>query len=168
MTTDTSVTVRRAELADAPAITDIYNEAILTTTATFDTEPKSVAERTQWLQSHDDRHPVLVAVVDGKVVGWASLTRWSERCAYDDTGETSFYVYATHRGRGIGRKLKEAIIEEARRLRYHTLIARVVQDSRESIHLNESAGFVHVGTLKEVGRKFGKLLDVHIMQKILN
>lgn len=168
MANNLSVTIRRAELTDASAIADIYNEAILTTTATFDTEPKSAQERMQWLHSHDDRHPVLVAAVDGRVVGWASLTRWSERRAYDDTAETSFYVLSTHRGRGIGRKLKDAIIVEARRLRYHTLIARVAEGSQESMHLNDSAGFVHVGTLKEVGRKFGRLLDVHIMQKMLD
>jgi phosphinothricin acetyltransferase len=168
MATNLSVTIRRAELADAPAIANIYNEAILTTTATFDTETKSVEERTQWLQSHDERHPVLVAVAGGKVVGWTSLTRWSERRAYDDTAETSFYVHSTHRGRGIGRKLKDAIIAEARRLRYHTLIARVAEGSDESIHLNKRAGFVHVGTLKQVGRKFDRLLDVHIMQKMLD
>lgn len=164
----TTVTIRSADLADVAAIADIYNEAILTTTATFDTEPKSIAERTQWLQSHDERHPVLVAVEDGMVVGWASLTRWSERRAYDGTAETSFYVRSTHRGRGIGRSLKAAIIEEARRLKFHTLIARVAQGSEESIHLNTDAGFVHVGTLKEVGSKFGRLLDVHIMQKMLD
>lgn len=163
-----SPTIRRAELTDAPAIADIYNEAILTTTATFDLEPKSVEDRAAWLQSHDDRHPVLVAVVDGKVAGWASLTRWNERAAYEDTAETSFYVHSTFRGRGVGRQLKDAIIDEARRLKYHTLIARAAEDSRESLHLNELAGFVHVGTLKEVGRKFGRLLDVHIMQKMLD
>jgi L-amino acid N-acyltransferase len=167
MSTNTSATIRRVERADAVGITEIYNEAILTTTATFDTEPKTLEERKQWLQSHDDRHPVLVALVDGSVVGWASLTRWSDRGAYDDTGETSFYVHSAYRGRGIGRSLKDAIIEEARRLRYHTLIARIAEGSNESIHLNESAGFVHVGTLKEVGRKFGKLLNVHVMQKML-
>ncbi len=160
-------TIRRATLADAPAIVGIYNEAILTTTATFDTEPKSVEDRTQWLQSHDERHPVLVAVVDGTVVGWACLTQWSERPAYDATAETSFYVHSTHRGRGIGRKLKDAIIQEARVLQYHTLIARIAEGSHESIHLNESAGFIHVGTLRQVGKKFGRLLDVHIMQKML-
>lgn len=165
---DLAITIRPAELADAASIAEIYNEAILTTTATFDTEPKSIPERTQWLESHDNRHPVLVAEVAGKVVGWASLTRWSDRPAYEDTAETSFYVSAALRGRGVGRKLKEAIIAEARRLRFHTLIARVAEESRESLHLNESVGFILVGTLKEVGRKFGKLLDVHIMQKMLD
>src|SRR5204863_4732557 len=110
MTNMAPFTIRRAELSDASDIADIYNEAILTTTATFDTEPKSVEERTQWLQSHDERHPVLVAVVDGRVVGWASLSSWSDRCAYADTAETSFYVHSTHRGRGIGKRLKEAIV----------------------------------------------------------
>ncbi len=109
MSTALQITIRRAQLTDAKAIADIYNEAILTTTATFDTETKSVEERAQWLQSHDGRHPVLVAVVDGLVVGWASLRRWSERRAYDDTAETSFSVHSTHRGRGIGRKLKDAM-----------------------------------------------------------
>ncbi len=160
--------IRKAALADVEAIREIYNEAILTTTATFDTEPKSATERLQWFQSHDERHPILVAVVDGKVVGWASLTQWSDRAAYDDTAETSFYVKSEFRGRGIGRKLKEATVEEARRLRFHTLIARVAEGSEESIHLNKSAGFVLVGTLKEVGRKFGRRLDVHIMQKMLD
>jgi L-amino acid N-acyltransferase len=162
-----AIQIRRAEPADATAIADIYNEAILTTTATFDTETKTVDERRLWLQSHDERHPVLVALVDGNVVGWASLSKWSDRCAYADTAETSFYVKSDFRGRGIGRQLKEAIIAEARRLKYHTLIARVAQGSDESLHLNQAAGFVLVGTLQQVGRKFGQLLDVHILQLML-
>ena len=168
MSDSATVAIRRAQLSDAAAIAHIYNEAILTTVATMDTEPKTPEERTQWLQSHDDRHPVLVAEVDGTVVGWASLTQWSDRPAYGATAETSFYVHSTHRGRGIGRKLKEAILDEARRLGYHTLIARITAGSIESVHLNESTGYVHVGTLREVGRKFGRLLDVHILQKILD
>jgi L-amino acid N-acyltransferase len=167
MATTPTVDIRRSRCDDLPAITDIYNEAILTTTATFDTEPKTSEERLQWFQAHDERHPVLVAILDEKVVGWASLSRWSDRSAYDDSGETSFYVKSEFRGQGIGRRLKDAIIEEARRLRFHTLIARVAEGSGASLHLNESAGFVHVGTLREVGRKFGRLLDVHIMQKML-
>jgi phosphinothricin acetyltransferase len=163
-----TIAIRRAVPADVPAITEIYNEAILTTTASFDTQPKTIAERTQWLASHDERHPILVALCDGQVVGWASLTKWSDRPAYDDTAETSFYVKSEFRGQGIGRRLKQAIVEEARRLKFHTLIARVAAESHESLHLNESLGFVHVGTLREVGRKFGRLLDVHILQKMLD
>jgi phosphinothricin acetyltransferase len=132
----TSVNIRRAELADAEPINEIYNEAILTTTATFDTEPKDIAERIKWLKSHDDRHPVLVSLSENKIMGWSALSRWSERRAYDDTAETSFYVRSGFRGRGIGRKLKEATIAEARRLGFHTLIARVAQGSEASLHLN--------------------------------
>ena len=162
------VEIRTAQLADLDAITAIYNDAIATTTATFDTEPKTAEEQLRWFEEHGERYPLLVAVLDGEVVGWASLSRWSDRCAYADTAETSFYVAPGHRGRGIGRQLKHAIIEEARRLRFHTLIARVAEGSDASLHLNESFGFVRVGTMKEVGRKFGKLLDVHILQKMLD
>src|SRR3972149_6240475 len=87
-----NILIRTAELSDLDWITNIYNEAILTTTATFDTHPKSRAEQLEWFQTHDARHPILVAVLDGNVVGWASLSKWSDRCAYSETGETSFYV----------------------------------------------------------------------------
>jgi L-amino acid N-acyltransferase YncA len=159
---------RKAAISDVDAIKEIYNEAILTTTATFDTEPKSADERLQWFKSHDERHPIFVAESDGMAVGWASLTSWSDRPAYNDTAETSFYVKSEYRNLGIGRKLKQAIIEEAQRLKYHTLIARVAGESDVSRHLNDSFGFVYVGTMKEVGKKFGKLLDVHILQKMLD
>ncbi len=164
---DPPLSIRKAQLSDIDAITEIYNEAILATTATFDTVPKSASERLEWLKLHGDRHPVIVAELNGMVVGWASLSRWSERKAYDDTAETSFYVKSEYRGRGVGRKLKEAIIGEARRMKFHTLIDRIAEGGDASIHLSESFGFVHVGTLKEVGRKFGRLLDVHILQKML-
>jgi len=160
--------MRIATLSDIDAITEIYNEAILTTTATFDTEPKTISERTQWFQSHDERHPIWVAVVHGKVVGWISLSIWSDRPAYNDTGETSFYVKSEYRGKGIGRALLQTILHEAQRLTYHTIIARIAGESDVSLHIHESFQFFPVGILKEVGRKFGRLLDVHIMQKILD
>jgi L-amino acid N-acyltransferase len=160
--------IRRAGLADAGSITEIYNEAIVTTTSTFDTEPKDLEERLEWLRSHDERHPVLVALISDKVVGWSALTKWSDRSAYDVTAETSIYVKSEFRGRGIGRALKQATIEEARRLGFHSLIARVAAGSEESLHLNRSMGFVHIGTLREVGCKFDRLIDVHILQLLLN
>jgi L-amino acid N-acyltransferase len=162
------VAIRRAERADLPAITDIYNEAILNTVATFDTDVKSVADREQWFLAHGERHPVLVAVADGRVVGWASLTEWSDRRAYDGTAEASFYVHSQFRHQGIGRALLEAIIAEARRVKLHTLLGRVAEGSDESLHLSYAAGFVLVGTMKEVGRKFGRFLDVHLLQLLLD
>ena len=160
--------IRRAEASDLEAITTIYNEAIQTTTATFDTEPQSIEQRRVWFESHDQRHPILVVESGGQVLGWACLAKWSDRPAYKDTVETSFYVKEEHRGQGIGRKLKQAMIEQARQLGFHSLIARVAEGSEASLHLNKAFGFRDVGTLQQVGRKFGKLLDVHILQLMLN
>ncbi len=159
--------IRLAEACDAEAIAEIYNEAIRITTATFDTEAKSVENRLEWLNSHDERHPVFVAEADGKVVGWGALSSWSDRPAYNETAETSFYVAESFRGRGIGRALKRRLIDEARRFGFHTLLARAAEDSLASIHLNESCGFRLIGTMKEVGFKFGRRLDVHVMQLML-
>lgn len=158
--------IRQAKLDDLSAITEIYNEAILTTTATFDAEPKTEAEQRPWFTGHGPRNPVLVVELDGVVVGWASLSEWSDRCAYSDTAEISLYVKQEFWGRGIGRKLLEAIIQEGNKVGLHTVIARIAVDNNESIHLHESVGFEHIGIMREVGRKFGKLLDVCLMQKI--
>ncbi|HMK38025.1 MAG TPA: GNAT family N-acetyltransferase [Bacteroidota bacterium] len=164
---DDPLTIRPALPGDLEAITAIYNDAVMTTTATFDTEPKSPAEQLAWLHAHGGRFAVLVAAEDGVVLGWTSLSRWSDRSAYDDTAETSVYVRRDSRGRGIGRKLEAAIIEHARNARFHTLIARIAGESRASLRLHESLGFVRIGTMKEVGRKFGRLLDVHMLQMML-
>lgn len=160
--------IRPATLDDVDAITAIYNEAILTTTATFDMEPKSRENRLEWLEQRSERHPVLVADVDGEVVGWSCLNPWNLRAAYRDTGETSVYVHSTHRNQGIGRKLKQAIIDLAQQLGFRTLIAGVAEGSEASLHLNKDFGFEVVGTFKDVGEKFGKLLDVTYLQKFLS
>jgi phosphinothricin acetyltransferase len=160
------LTIRQATLRDLDAITEIYNEAILKTVATFDTKPKNTKEQKRWFQDHGDRHPILVAEQDNCIAGWASLSRWSDRCAYTDTAEISFYVKEEYQGKGIGRKLIETIVTEGQVAGLHTLIARIAEGNQVSVHLAESTGFKHVGTMKEVGRKFGRLLDVHVMQKI--
>jgi phosphinothricin acetyltransferase len=165
--TQIDLAVRLAEARDARAIAEIYNEAIVGTISTFDTEPKTEQDRLEWLAAHGGRHPVLVAEREGEVVGWAALTKWSDRPAYDGTVESSFYVAQKHRGAGVGRQLKERLIEEARKAGFHTIIARIAQGNRASRHMNESFGFVYVGTLREVGFKFGRWLDVDIMQLIL-
>jgi len=165
--TDTSIAVRPALQGDLEAITDIYNEAILTTTATFDTEPRTAADRLEWFRSHGGRFAVLVAEVDGRIAGWASLSRWSDRTAYDDTAETSVYVGSQYRGRGVGGRLYEGLIAAAKQHKFHTLLARVAGESAASLRLHARFGFRNVGTMREVGRKFGRLLDVHLLQLML-
>jgi len=160
------LTIRKATFEDLGAITEIYNEAILKTVATFDTEPKTEAEQESWFDHHGAKYPILVAKEGNLVVGWASLSMWADRCAYSDTAEASFYVREEHQSKGIGRKLNETIIKEGRKAGLHTLIARIAEGNEVSIHLAESAGFKHIGIMKEVGRKFGKLLDVYLMQLI--
>jgi len=160
--------IRPAALDDISAITRIYNQAILTTTATFDTEPKTLQDRRRWFKAHDGRHPVIVAEYNHNIVGWAALTEYSERRAYAGTAEIAVYVEEPFRGHGIGRKLAEAIIRSGKEAGLHTLISRIAQGNEASIKLTESLGFTHGGTMKEAGRKFGLLLDVIIMQLIYN
>jgi L-amino acid N-acyltransferase YncA len=160
------LTIRNATLQDLGTITEIYNDAILKTVASFDTEPKTDAEQKRWFSHHGPRYPIVVAEQDGLVVGWASLSQWSDRRAYADTAEASLYVREGHQGMGIGRRLSEAIIKEGRKAGLHTLIARITEGNETSIHLAGSVGFKHIGIMRECGRKFGRLLDVHLMQYI--
>jgi phosphinothricin acetyltransferase len=160
------LTIRKAAMEDLAAITEIYNEAILKTVATFDTEPKTVEQQKSWFESHGSKHPILVAEQDSTIVGWASLSKWSDRCAYSDTAELSVYVKEEHRGKGTGKKLMHEILDQGQKVGLHTVVARIAESNEVSVRLHEAFGFEHVGTMKEVGRKFGKLLDVHIMQKI--
>ena len=162
------LTIKQATLQDLDAITEIYNQAIINTVATFDTNPKTLEEQKDWFSRHGPKYPILVAQQDGLVVGWASLSMWSDRCAYSDTAEVSLYVKEDHQGKGIGRKLSEAIIQAGQNAGLHTVIARIVEGNETSIHIAESLGFRHIGIMKEVGQKFGKLLDVYLMQLIYN
>jgi phosphinothricin acetyltransferase len=159
-------TIRAANESDILAITDIYNEAVLNTTATFDTDTKSVEDRLAWFRNHDDKHPIIVAEIAGRVVGWGSLSRWSDRVAYDTTAEVSFYVHVDHRQKGIGKQLLEVLTLEGERVGLHSLISRITSDNEASIHLHEIFQFEKAGVLKEVGRKFDSFLDVHIMQLV--
>ena len=160
------VTTRIARSEDLNSITEIYNEAVSHTTATFDTTPKNPDEQEAWFAHHNEKYPVVVADSGGRIVGWASLSQWSDRCAYSDTAEISLYVRADQRGKGIGKKLMDAVLAEGQKGGLHTVIARIVEGNEMSVHIHQAFGFESVGVMKEVGRKFGKLLDVHMMQKI--
>ena len=158
--------LRSARREDLDSITEIYNEAIIKTVATFDTEPKTFEDQKKWFDDHESKNPILVAELNGVIVGWASLSKWSDRCAYSDTAEISLYVREEHQGKGIGRHMIEAIIKEGEKTGLHTIIARITEGNESSLHLHRSVGFAPIGTMKEVGTKFGKRLDVFLMQKI--
>jgi phosphinothricin acetyltransferase len=160
------ITIRDARPADVPAIVEIYNESVESSTATFDTVPKTVQDYTAWLSAHDTRHPVIVAEQHGAVVGWASLSAYSDRPAYNGTAEVSLYIRRTCWNRGIGTSLFSAIIERGRRADLHTVISRIAEGNDVSVSLHLARGFTTVGVMREVGKKFGRLLDVTIMQLI--
>jgi L-amino acid N-acyltransferase YncA len=160
----TPVRLRRAGARDVPAIARIYNEAVRTTTATFDLQPRSVADRRRWFDSHDRRHPIFVAVRGRSVVGWASISPWSDRPAYDGTAEVSIYVAAANRGHGIGSKLLARLVRTGWEDGFHTLLARVADGNAVSLRMHGEVGFAPIGVMREVGKKFGRLLDVHLLQ----
>ncbi len=157
-------TIRLATESDQQAIMEIYNDAVQNTTATFDTEPRSLQSQMEWFRKHKKNHPVFIAEENNRVVGWASLSPWSDRCAYDTTVEVSVYIHNGFRGQGIGSQLLEIITLEGKKVNNHTVISRITQGNEVSIHLHEKFGYRHIGVMKEVGFKFGKFLDVHLMQ----
>jgi len=156
--------LRPATEHDQSAILDIYNDAVINLTATFDEQPRSFDQQLAWFQKHGKNHPVIVSEENNVVTGWASLSPWSDRCAYDTTVEISVYVHKDHRGKGLGRKLLEKVLEDGRAAGNHTVIARITTENEISIRLHEKLGFQSIGTMKEVGFKFGRFLDVHMMQ----
>jgi phosphinothricin acetyltransferase len=160
------LTIRPAAEADQEAIRDIYNEAVENTTATFDTTPRTSEAQLKWFHAHKKNHPVLVAEKNGQVVGWASLSPWSDRCAYDTTVEVSVYVHKDFRGQRIGSQLLSQVTLMGKDVGNHCVLSRITQGNEQSIHLHEKIGYRHIGVLKEVGFKFGKFLDVTMMQLV--
>ena len=159
---------RLAERRDAEALRDIYNAEVLESTVTFDLVPRSLAEQAAWIDEHSGGHPAIVAVGDdGGVVGFASLSPYRPRPAYAPTVEDSVYVHRDCRGHGIGRLLLGDLVELARSHGFHSAIARIVGGHEASIALHRTCGFEEIGRERQVGRKFGRWLDVVLMQRML-
>jgi len=156
--------IRPATESDQSSMLEIYNEAVLNSNATFDTEPRSHEAQLAWFRLHEKNHPISVAEEEGQVIGWASLSPYSERCAYNTTVEVSIYIHKDHRGKGMGLKLLKIITLEGQKVGNHTIISRITQGNDVSIHIHEKLGYRHVGVMEEVGFKFGEFQNVHIMQ----
>lgn len=158
--------IRTAEEKDMPQLLAIYNYEVEYGVSTFDLNPKSMEERMDWFREHNvGNHPLIVAEIDGKAVGYASLSSYRPKEAYSATTELSLYVDQQYRRRGIAGQLGTAILEYAKACNdIHTVISVITGGNQESIHLHDQLGFVHCGTIKEVGMKFGTLLDIENYQ----
>jgi phosphinothricin acetyltransferase len=163
-----TVTIRPAHAADATAIAAIYNREVLEFTATFDLVPRSIDDQRRWITERSGAFSAIVAVdpTDG-VVGFGALSAYKERAAYRTTVEDSVYVDRSYGGRGIGRALLTELVATARTTGFHSIIARIEASSAASRGLHASCGFELVGIEREVGRKFGRWLDVAVMQLVL-
>jgi L-amino acid N-acyltransferase len=159
--------LRLATVADAETLRAIYNREVLETTNTFDLEPRSLEEQQVWIAEREGALGVVVAEVDGQVVGFASLSPYRPRAAYRTTVENSVYVDQSARGSGVGRALMQELIDVATKRGFHTIVAHIVAGHEPSIGLHHACGFQVIGTEREVGRKFGKWLDVVVMQRML-
>ncbi len=163
------VRIRPAREVDLPAINRIYNDEILHSTATWDTEPWSEARRRAWWAAHSDGlQPVLAAETDtGRFLGFACLTFVSDKPGWRFTREDTIYLDPAARGKGIGRQLLAALLDEARRLGVRTVLASITSTNTASIRLHEHLGFQRVGILRNAGYKFGRWLDTCYYQRDL-
>jgi phosphinothricin acetyltransferase len=159
--------IRPATPADLDAINAIYNHYVLYSTSTYQTQPDTAAQRQEWFEHHGPRHPVVVAMVDGQVLGWGSLSAFHARAAYDHTVENSVYVRHDSQRRGIGGTLLAHLIDRAGQLGHHTIIAVIDGDQAGSIALHARHGFVEAGRMRQVGFKFDRWLDVVHMQRMV-
>jgi L-amino acid N-acyltransferase YncA len=159
------IKVRRAAASDLPGIFGIYHDEVLHGTATFDEEPYSLERQQRWLLEHTaEEHPVLVADEGEEILAWGSLSSWSDKSAYARAAEVSVYVHKQCRREGLGRMMLEELLVHARAVGLGVLISRIAADSQASLELHAEFGFRHVGTLRHVGKKFGRLLDVEIFE----
>jgi phosphinothricin acetyltransferase len=153
---------------DAEAIRAIYNVEIAESTVTFDLVPRTATEQLAWIDEHRGGHPAIVAVDDrDEVAGFASLTPYRPRPAYAPTVEDSVYVHRDCRNDGVGRLLLTELVTLARDHGFHSVVGRIVGGHEASIALHKACGFEQIGCEREVGRKFGRWLDVVLMQKML-
>ncbi len=163
-----SCTIRLARSEDLPAINRIYNHYVQHSTCTYQETPEPIDDRRAWFERHGREHPVTVAVSDGRVVGWGSLSPFHARSAYRFTVENSVYIDHAHHRQGIGASILTDLIKRARTLGYRTIIAGIDADQAASIAIHSKHGFTGVGHLHGVGFKFDRWLDVVYMQLLLS
>ncbi|MCR8549645.1 N-acetyltransferase family protein [Salipiger sp. P9] len=155
--------------ADLPGILAIYNDAVLTTAAIWNETPVDLGNRHAWWRDRIAQgYPVLVARDGGEVLAYASFGNWRDWEGYRHTVEHSIYVRAESRGRGIASLLLPALVERARDLGKHVMVAGIESGNAASIRLHRRHGFEVTGEMREVGAKFGRWLDLTFLQRRLD
>lgn len=157
--------IRKVELKDAKAIVDIYNYYILNTNITFEVETLKEEDMKERIQKIMKKYPYIVYEDEGQVLGYAYLSEFKSRAAYRFSVESSIYLDIKSKGKGIGKKLYEEILELAEGYDIHTIIAGITIPNEASIAIHEKLGFKKVAHFEEVGYKEGKWLDVGYWQK---
>ncbi|WP_152655549.1 GNAT family N-acetyltransferase [Oceanobacillus sp. CFH 90083] len=157
--------IREATLKDLADILEIYNDAILHSTAVYTYKPQTLKNRQDWYkQKKDAGYPILVSEQDGKVAGFATFGPFRDWPAYKYTIEHSVYVDKGYRKQGIASSLMKEIIAIAREREYMTMIAGIDAANEKSIAMHEKFGFVHAGTIKNAGFKFNQWRDLAFYQ----
>ena len=156
--------IRAVRVDDAQAIVEIYNEYVLNTTISFETEALTVEQMQRRIEDIASHCPYIVWEEDGEIAGYCYAHPWKERVAYHLTLETTVYLSPKYFRKGIGTKLMERLIEECRNAGYKVLIACITADNVASIEMHRALGFKQVSFFEQVGEKFGNMLDVVDMQ----
>lgn len=162
------VQIRNATENDLQQTLDIYNEIIANSTAIFQYEPQTIEMRRAWfIEKKEKKFPVFVAEENNIIVGFSTFGQFRNWQAYQYSVENSVYVKADCRGLGIGKLLLQPLIDAAKEMQLHTIIAGIVADNEASLALHKQFGFVEVAHFKEVGYKFNKWLDLKFFQLML-
>jgi L-amino acid N-acyltransferase YncA len=163
------VLVRDASESDLPFILGVYNDVIRTSPAIYTETQATLEDRQVWFaQRKAQGYPILVAEEAGTRLGFATFGDFRPWSGFGRTVEHSVHVDAVVRGRGVGQVLLDALLYRARLLDKHVMVAAIDAGNAASIRLHERLGFVHAGTLREVGRKFDRWLDMVFMQRMLD
>lgn len=158
--------IRKAERKDILEMLDIYNYEVLNGTATFDIECKTIEEWNHWFNEHKEPHVILVSEIDGCVAGYASLSNYRKKQAYDSCAELSVYVNQSYRNQHVASQLMESILDYASK-HFHTIVSVITSGNQVSKHLHKKFNFEYCGTIKEVGYKMNQYLSIDHYQKIL-
>ncbi|HEY0977509.1 MAG TPA: GNAT family N-acetyltransferase [Flavobacteriales bacterium] len=164
----TPLLIRPATEADLPGILDIYNELIANSTAVYVYRPQTLETRTQWFRDlKAGGWPVLVSVAGDVVTGFCCIGPFRSKPGYRYTGEHTVHVHAAHRGQGLGRALLTAVVEEAERMGLRVLVGGIDAENPASLALHRALGFTETARMPQVGRKFGRWLDLVFVQRVL-